>query len=298
MAQHSTLDQTSLTRTAGACLPASFGEPEVGFLPFDTRAGPKVVVVMPAYNAARTLEETFRRIPVGASDAIVLVDDKSSDGTPEIAERLNLITIRHPVNRGYGGNQKSCYTKALELGAEIIVMLHPDNQYDPAIIPDLVKPLESGHADVVLASRFLGDPLAGGMPRYKYVCNRILTGIQNRLLGRSLSEYHTGYRAFRREALESVDFMGNSEGFVFDNEILVQLMVAGARFAEVPVRTHYASDSSSVGFWTSLRYGFGCLRVMAQYLIHRSGLSHPARFVAPSRGNAARVDRSSAIEAA
>jgi len=237
-----------------------------------------VVVVMPAYNAAATLVKTYARIPPGSCDAVVLVDDRSSDETAEIAEQLNLITIRHRHNRGYGGNQKSCYTKALELGADIVVMLHPDNQYDPGIVPDLVAPIAEGRADVVLASRFLGSPLAGGMPLYKYVFNRVLTWTENLVLWRRFSEYHTGYRAFSREALLAVNFEANSEDFVFDNEIIVQLVLAGQRFAEVPVPTHYATDSSSVGVSTSLRYGLGCLRVMVESLLHRANLATFKRY--------------------
>ncbi len=233
---------------------------------------------MPAYNAAQTLEATYERIPEGCCDAIVLVDDRSRDETPDIAERLNLTTIRHRHNRGYGGNQKSCYTKALEMGADIVVMVHPDNQYDPAIIPDLVAPIADGRADAVLASRFLGNPLAGGMPLYKYVFNRCLTFVENVILGQRFTEYHTGYRAFSREALLAINFEANSEDFVFDNEMLVQLVLAKQRFEEVPVRTHYATDSSSVGFWTSTRYGLGCLRVMLESVLERSGIAHFKRY--------------------
>jgi glycosyltransferase involved in cell wall biosynthesis len=237
-----------------------------------------VVVVMPAYNAAQTLEATYHRIPAGSYDSIVLVDDRSRDETVAVAERLDLVTLRHRFNRGYGGNQKSCYTKALELGAEIVVMLHPDNQYDPSILPDLVAPIAAGQADVVLASRFLGDPLAGGMPRYKFVANRLLTWLENRVLGQRLTEYHTGYRAFSRRALLGINFEANSEGFVFDNEILVQLVLGRFRIVEVPVRTRYATDSSSVGFATGLVYGFGCLRVMCESLLERSGWLHFKRY--------------------
>jgi glycosyltransferase involved in cell wall biosynthesis len=244
----------------------------------DARGGARVVVVMPAYNAAATLVKTYARIPPGACDAIVLVDDRSSDDTAEIAERLQLVTLRHRHNRGYGGNQKSCYAKALELDADVVVMLHPDNQYDPAIIPDLVAPIASGKADIVLASRFLGDPLGGGMPLYKYVFNRCLTGAENAILGQRFSEYHTGYRAFSRQALLALNFEANSEDFVFDNEIIAQGVLAKLRFAEVPVRTHYATDSSSVGFWTSLRYGMGCLRVMLEATLQRLGWASFKRF--------------------
>jgi len=247
-------------------------------VPLEPVGKPRVVVVMPAYNAAATLVKTYLRIPPGACDAIVLVDDRSSDDTAEIAERLNLTTIRHRHNRGYGGNQKSCYTKALELGADVVVMLHPDNQYDPGIIPELVAPIAEGRADVVLASRFLGRPLAGGMPVYKYVFNRLLTWTENLVLWRGFSEYHTGYRAFSREALLAVNFEANSEDFVFDNEIIVQLVLARQRFVEVPVPTHYATDSSSVGLGASLRYGLGCLRVMLESVLHRAGLATFKRY--------------------
>jgi glycosyltransferase involved in cell wall biosynthesis len=251
-----------------------------------------VVVVMPAYNAAATLEATYQGIPDGACDAIVLVDDRSSDETPEIAEKLDIITIRHRHNRGYGGNQKSCYTKALELGADVVVMLHPDNQYDPRIVPDLVAPIAAGRADFVLASRFLGNPLKGGMPLYKFVFNRFLTWTENLVLGKRFSEYHTGYRAFSRTALLAMNFEANSEDFVFDNEMIVQGVLAGLRFEEVPVRTHYATDSSSVGFSTSLRYGFGCLRVMVESVLHRSGAATFKRFPrTPARLDPREIER-------
>jgi glycosyltransferase involved in cell wall biosynthesis len=242
------------------------------------RQGARVVVVMPAYNAAATLVKTYESIPPGACDAVVLVDDRSSDETADLAERLNLTTLRHRHNRGYGGNQKTCYTKALELGADVVVMLHPDNQYDPSIIPDLVAPIAAGKADIVLASRFLGRPLAGGMPLYKYIFNRGLTLTENLVLGQRFSEYHTGYRAFSREALLALNFEANSEDFVFDNEIIVQGVLAGLRFTEVPVRTHYATDSSSVGVGTSLRYGLGCLRVMLESILHRTRLATFKRY--------------------
>ena len=233
---------------------------------------PKVVVVMPAYNAAQTLVKTYKAIPEGSCDAILLVDDASSDGTAAIARSLNLEVIEHPENRGYGANQKTCYTHALAMGADIVVMLHPDYQYDPGIIPDLVEPIRRGDADVVLASRMLGDPLSGGMPAYKYIFNKTLTWIENKALGTSFSEFHTGYRAYNRRALESVNFLSNSDDFIFDNEIIVQFLDAKLRFKEIPVRTHYGEDSSSVGFVTSLRYGLGILRVIAAYSLHRRGI--------------------------
>jgi len=219
---------------------------------------PKVVVVMPAYNAAQTLAKTCHAIPEGSCDAVLLVDDASSDDTADVARDLNLEVIEHPKNLGYGANQKTCYTHALAMGAEIVVMLHPDYQYDPRIIPDLVEPIRGGEADVVLASRMLGDPIAGGMPAYKYIFNKTLTWIENKALGTSFSEFHTGYRAFSSRALESVNYKSNSNDFVFDNEIIVQCLDAGLRFKEIPVRTRYAEDSSSVSFLTSVKYGLEC----------------------------------------
>jgi len=239
----------------------------------DARPGERrVVVVMPAYNASATLAKTCHAIPQGCCDAILLVDDASSDDTARIARSLNLEVIEHPANLGYGANQKTCYTHALAMGAQIVVMLHPDYQYDPRIIPDLVGPIERGEADVVLASRMLGDPLAGGMPLYKYIFNKMLTWVQNKALGTSFSEFHTGYRAFSRKALETVRYRAGSNGFVFDNEIIVQCLHAGLKFKEIPVRTHYAEDSSSVGFFTSLKYGMGVVRVTLTYLLHKKGV--------------------------
>jgi len=239
----------------------------------------KVVIVMPAYNAAQTLEKTYRAIPEGSYDSIILVDDASADNTMEVAQKLSLIAIRHPQNRGYGGNQKTCYTRALQEGADIAVMLHPDYQYDPSMVPDLVAPIASGEADVVLASRMLGDPLKGGMPLYKFISNRILTGMQNLVLGTHFSEFHTGYRAFSRQALESVNFMLNSDNFIFDNEILVQLVLRGMRFKEIPVPTRYAFDSSSVSFWSGCVYGMGILKTTAKYLLHRLHLVRFEQFI-------------------
>ena len=238
----------------------------------------KVIVVMPAYNAALTLEKTYREIPPGSYDAIVLVDDASKDDTVRIARELNLIVEVHPVNKGYGGNQKTCYSRALQEGADIVVMLHPDNQYDPSIVPDLVAPIASGEADVVLASRMLGRPLRGGMPLYKFVANKILTFVENVVLGTRFSEFHTGYRAFSRKALQSVNFFSNSDDFVFDNEILVQLHMKSLRMKEIPVTTRYAHDSSSVGFARSCVYGFGILQTLVKYLLHTKGIHHDSMF--------------------
>ena len=239
----------------------------------------KTIVVMPAYNAARTLEKTYAAIPTGTYDEIILVDDASSDGTWAVATQLPIVCIRHRKNRGYGGNQKTCYTRALEHGADYVVMLHPDYQYDPSIVGDLVAPLRNGEADVVLASRLLGDPLAGGMPRWKYVANRFLTGMENLALGTRFSEFHTGYRAFTRHALEVVNFEANSENFVFDNEIIVQLVLKGCRFKEIPVTTRYSFDCSSVRFGQGCIYGLGILKTVAKYFVHRSGIYQFKQFL-------------------
>ena len=232
----------------------------------------KTVVVMPAYNAARTLEKTYYHIPPNSYDEIILVDDASSDGTWAIANKLPIIAIRHRKNRGYGGNQKTCYAAALQRGADYIVMLHPDYQYDPTIVGDLVAPLRAGEADVVLASRMLSDPLAGGMPQWKFFANKILTGAENLALRTAFSEFHTGYRAFTRDALKSVNFEANSEGFVFDNEILVQLVLKKVRFQEIPVSTRYSFDCSSVNFGQGCAYGLGILKTILKYFVHRSGI--------------------------
>ena len=230
---------------------------------------PKIVIVMPAYNAALTLEKTYYAIPKGSYDQIILVDDASSDDTMEVATKLNITTIRHRKNRGYGGNQKTCYTMALKEGADIVVMLHPDYQYDPTIAKDIVQPILRNEADVVLASRMLGQPLKGGMPFYKYVANRFLTGLENLVLGTHFTEFHTGYRAYNRHALESVNFEANSENFVFDNEILVQFVLKKLRFKEIPVSTRYAFDSSSVSFKSGVIYGLSILVTILKYLLFK-----------------------------
>jgi glycosyltransferase involved in cell wall biosynthesis len=233
---------------------------------------PKIVIVMPAYNAALTLEKTYYALPEGSFDQIILVDDASADNTIEIAKKLNLTTIRHRKNRGYGGNQKTCYGKALDEGAEIVVMLHPDYQYDPSIIKEIVQPILDNKADVVLASRMLGKPLKGGMPLYKYIANKFLTGLENFILGTRFSEFHTGYRAYNRHALTTVNFEANSENFVFDNEILVQFVLKRMRFMEIPVTTRYSFDSSSVSFKSGVVYGLSILKHIIKYLRVRWGL--------------------------
>jgi glycosyltransferase involved in cell wall biosynthesis len=233
----------------------------------------KIVVVMPAYNAAKTIEYTFKSIPIDYIDEVILVDDGSSDQTAEIADELGIYTIRHPHNAGYGANQKTCYTIALSREADIVVMLHPDGQYDPAIIPKMIQPIADKEADVVLGSRFLipGDPLKGGMPYYKFISNRFLTTIENYVLNQSLSEYHTGYRAFNRKTLETVPYIRNSNDFVFDQEFLFQVVAFNLCIKEIPVATKYFSEASSISFWRSVNYGLSTLALSLVYLRHRIG---------------------------
>lgn len=240
----------------------------------------KVVIVMPAYNAAETLAMTYRAIPAGIADEILLVDDASHDGTVETARALGIPIIRHPHNVGYGGNQKTCYMEALRSGADIVVMLHPDGQYDPAILPDMIDPIRSGKADLVLGSRFLtpGGARRGGMPLYKYVSNRFLTSSENAVLGTRLSEMHTGYRAYSRKFLETVPFLRNSIDFAFDTEILFQAVRYGFRIAEVPVETKYFPGASSASFRQSTIYGLKTLGVALSYLLFRLRLARPAIF--------------------
>jgi glycosyltransferase involved in cell wall biosynthesis len=236
--------------------------------------GKKVVVVLPAYNAERTLKQTYDEIPLDIVDEVILVDDHSRDDTAALAVEIGIEhVIVHERNRGYGGNQKSCYSKALELGADIVIMLHPDYQYTPKLITAMASIIANGLYPVVLGSRILGKgALKGGMPLYKYIANRVLTLVQNLLLGAKLSEYHTGYRAFSREVLLAVDFVGNSDGFVFDNQMLAQILCAGYEIAEVTCPTKYFQEASSVNFWNSVAYGLGVLRVSLCYFFRRGGL--------------------------
>jgi len=238
--------------------------------------GKKVVVVMPAYNAGKTLRTTCAEVPMDVVDEIILVDDASRDETVAVARELGLRIIVHPKNRGYGGNQKSCYKAALEAGADIIVMLHPDYQYTPKLVSAMAYILESGLYDVVLGSRILGgQALKGGMPFYKYVSNRFLTMAQNLLMGAKLSEYHTGYRAFTRRVLETVPIERNSDDFVFDNQMLVQIIRHGYRIAEVTCPTRYFAEASSINFGRSVRYGFGVLWAAWGGFVHRLGIGTP-----------------------
>jgi glycosyltransferase involved in cell wall biosynthesis len=246
----------------------------------------KIIVVMPAYNAAETLVDTYQRIPADSVDWVILVDDGSIDETVGIATRLDLELIVHPHNAGYGANQKTCYMEALRQGAGIVVMLHPDGQYDPNVIPQMINAIHDGDGDFVLGSRFLPpkSALDGGMPRYKYLANRFLTAAENLVMGTSLSECHTGYRAYSRELLETVPFLRNSNDFVFDTQMIFQANHFGFRFAQVPVSTKYFDEASSLGFWGSVVYGLRTLWVAVRYLFHHLGLWQYGPLKPPQRG--------------
>ena len=231
----------------------------------------KVIVVMPAYNAAHTLAATYAAIDTAWVDEIILVDDDSRDDTLKIAEQLALRVIHHPHNVGYGGNQKTCYREALRLGADIVVMLHPDGQYDPKLLPQLIQPIAEGRADLVLGSRFLlrGGARRGGMPLYRWLANRVLTFFENLVLRQKLSEYHTGYRAYSRAFLETIPFMRNSDGFCFDTEVLVQAAAFKRRLVEVPIATKYFPGASSASLLQCLIYGVKTLLTLGKFLLHR-----------------------------
>lgn len=234
----------------------------------------KVVVVMPAYNAEKTLEDTFNEIPFGLVDEVILVDDVSRDQTVEKAKELGIHkVISHPKNRGYGGNQKTCYQEALLSDADIVVMLHPDYQYTPKLLEAMIYPIANGLFPVMLGSRILGKgALAGGMPMYKFIANRFLTAFQNILMGQKLAEYHTGYRAFSKEILEQLPLEENSDDFVFDNEMLGQIAYAGYIIGEVTCPTKYFGEASSINFSRSVKYGLGVLRVSIFYRLNKWGL--------------------------
>jgi len=237
-------------------------------------AGKRVCVVMPAYNAEQTLEQTVAEIPRDFVDDVVLVDDGSHDSTVEVARGLGLHVIVHPKNRGYGGNQKTCYTEALRRGADIVVMVHPDYQYSPKIIPALAGLVASGEYDLAIGSRILGGGARrGGMPFYKYLANRLLTAIQNLLVGAKLSEYHTGFRAFSRRVLTTLPLRENSDDFVFDNEMLAQAIFFGFRVGEVSCPTRYFPEASSINFPRSVRYGLGVLITTAKFVLEKLGLA-------------------------
>ncbi|MCS7189428.1 MAG: glycosyltransferase family 2 protein [Bacteroidia bacterium] len=236
--------------------------------------GKKVVIVLPAYNAANTLEKTLSEIDRQIVDEVVLVDDASADNTVEVARKLGIQhVIVHERNKGYGANQKTCYTYALQLGADIIIMLHPDYQYTPKLLPAMAHLIASGIYPVVLGSRILGGrPLQGGMPLYKYIANRLLTAFQNVFLNAKLSEYHTGYRAYSREVLESLPWQYNSDDFIFDNEFLSQVIFAGYPIGEISCPTRYFPEASSINLWRSIKYGLGVIRVTLQHIIGKCGI--------------------------
>jgi glycosyltransferase involved in cell wall biosynthesis len=241
--------------------------------------GKRVVVVLPAYNAGRTLERTIEEIPPGIVDELLLVDDASGDDTVEVAKRLNIPYIVHPENRGYGGNQKTCYAEALKRGADIVIMLHPDYQYSPKLIGAMAWLTGSDEFDVVLGSRILGNGAReGGMPLYKYVSNRLLTAIENLFLGIKLSEFHTGYRAFTREVLETLPLHECSDDFVFDNQMLAQAVMFGFRIGEISCPTRYFPEASSINFSRSVVYGMGVLATSLRFRVHRLGLRRDPLF--------------------
>lgn len=246
--------------------------------------GKHVVVVMPAYNAAQTLENTYREVPLDVVDDVIIVDDASTDETASIASRLGLSTIVHPKNRGYGGNQKTCYLEALRAGADVVVMLHPDYQYTPRLLTAMASLVAIGQFDVVLGSRILCDgALKGGMPYYKYASNRLLTLFQNILLGMKLSEYHTGYRAFSRELLLSLPLEENSDDYLFDNQMLAQAVYFGYRIGEISCPARYFKEASSIGFRRSVTYGLGVIRTSVQFVLQRRGWRKASIFAPEGR---------------
>ncbi len=242
--------------------------------------GKKVIVILPAYNAARTLERTCQEIPRDIVDEIILTDDASTDETVRLAERLDIDhVLKHDLNAGYGANQKTCYKKALNLGADVVIMLHPDYQYTPHLIPSMAYLIANDVYQVVIGSRILGrGALKGGMPRYKYFSNRMLTFFQNVMTGAKLSEYHTGYRAFSADLLRTVNYMENSDGFIFDNEILSQIIYAGYDIAEITCPARYFKEASTIGLRGSVVYGFGVLRVSFQHFLQRARVIDMARY--------------------
>jgi glycosyltransferase involved in cell wall biosynthesis len=235
--------------------------------------GKRIFVVMPAYNAAETLRKTYEEVPKDVVDEVILVDDASRDNTAEVARELGITTIIHPQNRGYGGNQKTCYRAAIERGADVVVMLHPDYQYTPKLLTAMASLVAIGQYDVVMASRILVDgALKGGMPRYKYFSNRVLTFIQNVLLGMKLSEYHTGYRAFARDVLVNLPLEENSDDFVFDNQMIAQAIFFGYRFGEISCPAKYFPEASSINFRRSVVYGLGVVKTSVQFFWQKRGI--------------------------
>jgi glycosyltransferase involved in cell wall biosynthesis len=239
----------------------------------------KIIIVLPAYNASKTLNRTLAEIPPEYQNHIILVDDGSKDNTVEIARAAGLIVFEHPTNRGYGGNQKTCYKESLKLDADIVVMVHPDHQYDATMIPHLIRPLLNHEADAVFGSRMLGGhSLEGGMPYWKYFANVILTALANIIFRRYLTEIHSGFRAYTRKYLETVRLEENSDDFIFDAEIIAQGMANNLTFQEVPIVTRYFPEASSINFGRSVIYGFGILGVLAKYWLHKTGLIHFEQF--------------------
>jgi glycosyltransferase involved in cell wall biosynthesis len=244
---------------------------------------PKIVIVLPAYNAAKTLNRTLNEIPPEYRKHIILVDDASKDDTVEIAKQAGLIVFQHDKNIGYGGNQKTCYREALKIGADIVVMLHPDHQYNAEVIPDLVKPIIEGKADAVFGSRMLGGyPLEGGMPFWKYAANVLLTALGNIIFRRYLTEIHSGFRAYSRKYLETVRLEENSNDFVFDTEIIAQGIICNLTFQEVPIVTRYFLEASSINFKRSVFYGFGILGVLLKFKLHKSKIYRYSQFTPQS----------------
>jgi glycosyltransferase involved in cell wall biosynthesis len=242
-------------------------------------ANRRICVVLPAYNAAQTLEMTFREIPADVVDDVILVDDASTDDTLRLAKKLGVFAVRHDYNKGYGGNQKTCYRLALERGADIVIMLHPDYQYTPKLLLPMASMLSSGLFDVVLGSRILGTgALAGGMPPYKYMANRVLTFVQNILLGHKLSEYHTGYRGFTRSVMESLPLERNSNDFIFDNQMLSQVIYRGFRVGEISCPAKYFPEASSINFRRSVIYGLGVLKTSISFRLARLGFDRGTIF--------------------
>ncbi|GAB4295956.1 MAG: glycosyltransferase family 2 protein [Marinilabiliales bacterium] len=243
----------------------------------------KVVVVLPAYNASKTLEATYNEIPFDIVDEVILVDDRSNDNTVEVAKKLGINhVVEHEVNKGYGGNQKSCYNKALEINADIIVMLHPDYQYTPKLIHSMAYLIANGVYEVVFGSRILGKgALKGGMPLYKYFFNRLLTFTQNIMIGQKLSEYHTGYRAFSAKVLKDINYSANSDDFVFDNQMIVQIFYAGYEIAEITCPTKYFKEASSINFRRSVKYGLGVIGTSFKYIFQKTGIAKYPIFLKP-----------------
>jgi len=246
-----------------------------------TDSASKIIVVMPAYNAARTLKNTLDDLPNASTSEVILVDDGSKDDTVALAKSFGLKVFSHIGNFGYGANQKTCYIEALQTGGSIIVMIHPDYQYDPRLLPEIVHPIQAGNADVVFGSRMMGvSALSQGMPWWKYYSNKFLTFLENKIFNLHLSEFHTGYRAYSRDALEQVNFLANDDGFIFDQEIVAQFVESGARITEVSVPVRYFPEASSASFFASVRYGLGILWLLFRFSLHRLGILRSTQFIA------------------